>query len=321
MLIANPLYDTAFKSLISDKDVAKAVIGALLETEVLEVDVQPTEYVKRKKKDDKFPRTIRLDYCVTINNQDGEKQKVLIEIQKASGAEAIYRFREYLAVAGYQPKSSEETQIPIITIYFLGFELEKIPTSCLHVSRQYIDMHQKKVINAKEKFVELLTHDSYIVQIPRIKTGKKPVTKLETVLSVFELENFKENSTDVTVNYNFPIKEKYQKKMVDILHYIGTDPKKRRVLDNERYWLIHDELTIGALVKTEKLISEQEKELAKQEKELAKQEKELAKQEKELAEKDKTIANAVISLKKKGMTLKEISEMTGLSLEEIKKIN
>ena len=30
MIIANPLYDTAFKSLISDQEVAKAVIGAAL---------------------------------------------------------------------------------------------------------------------------------------------------------------------------------------------------------------------------------------------------------------------------------------------------
>ena len=305
MLIANPLYDTAFKCLISDDVVAKAVISALLETEVLEVNVQPTEHIRKRKRGDKFPRTIRLDYCVTIKNKNGEKQKVLIEIQKSSGARAVYRFREYLALAGYSPKSEEEPQLPIITIYFLGFELENIPTSCLHVSRQYIDMHDKKVIKAKEKFVELLTHDSYIIQIPRIKTGKQPVTKLETVLSVFELEDFEKDYTEVTVNYNFPIKEKYQKKMIDILHYVGTDPKKLKILDDERYWKIEDEMTVGKVLKQAKVI--EEKNITINEK------------DRTINEKDITINKTVKTLKEKGMNAKEISEITGLSIEVLKK--
>ena len=91
MIIANPLYDTAFKSLISDHEVAKAVIGALLETEVLELDVRPTEHVKPQA-DDKSPHTIRLDFCVKIKNEIGEHQKVLIEIQKRPAPESYTDF-------------------------------------------------------------------------------------------------------------------------------------------------------------------------------------------------------------------------------------
>jgi len=306
MIIANPLYDTAFKSLISDEVVAKAVIGALLETEVLEIDVHPTEYVRPQNVDDKLPKSVRLDYCVKIKNEEGEVHKVLIEIQKASGARVIYRFREYLALAGYRPKTTEETQLPIITIYFLGFELKNIPTSCLHVSRQYVDMHDKKVIKAKEQFVELLTHDSYIIQVPRIKTGEKPTTKLETVLSVFEQIDIDKVSSEITMSYNFPIKDDYQKKMVDILQYIGADPITREKMEGERYWLIEDEFNEGERLKKEKLIAEKDKAIVEK--------------DKTIAEKDKTIINVVKVLKKKGMPVEEIAEMTELSIEDVTKI-
>ena len=300
MIIANPLYDTAFKSLISDKEVAKAVIGALLETEVLDIDIQPTEYVKPQTDEDKLPHTIRLDFCVKIKNEAGEAQKVLIEIQKASGSGVIYRFREYLAMAGYRPKPAKEAELPIITIYFLGFELKNIPTSCLHVSRQYIDMHDKKIIKAKEQFVELLTHDSYIIQVPRIKTSEKPTTKLETVLSVFEQEDIKKISSDITMNYKFPIKDDYQKKMIDILHYIGADPKTRDVLEGERYWLVDDEFKEGEILRKDRLLQEKEKTIAK---------------------KDNTINTTVIALKDMGIPLEKIAEITKLSIDDIKNIN
>ena len=313
MIIANPLYDTAFKSLISDKVVAKAVIGALLETEVLEIDVQPTEYVRSQTDDDKLPQTIRIDFCVKIKNEAREIKKVLIEIQKASGARVVYRFREYLALAGYRPKPTEDEQLPIITIYFLGFELKNIPTSCLHVSRQYIDMHNKSIINAKEKFIELLTHDSYIIQVPRIKTGKNPTTKLETVLSVFEQEDIKKMSSEITMNYNFSINNDYQKKMIDILQYIGADPETRKILEDERYWLVDDELKEGEVLKKERLIVELKKDIAETKQAIMEK-------DKIINNSSKALHNTVKALKDSGMTIDKIAEITKLSIDEVKDI-
>jgi hypothetical protein len=115
MIIANPLYDTAFKGLAQDPDVAKAIIETLLETEVLEVQLGATEYNKRMQEDDKRPRYLRMDYLAVIRTKGGEAQKILIEMQKASGSENILRFREYVATAGYMPKSKDETPFPVVT--------------------------------------------------------------------------------------------------------------------------------------------------------------------------------------------------------------
>jgi predicted transposase/invertase (TIGR01784 family) len=295
LIIANPLYDTAFKGLIKDPDVAKALIGTLLGVKVLDVQSNVTEYNKPMTKDDKFPKYLRLDYCAVIKNKDGKEHKILIEIQKASGADDILRFREYLAVAGYMPdketKEKEKSPLPIVTIYFLGFELKNVMTPCLKVARQYVDMLENKVLETREKFVELLTHDSFIIQAPRIKTDENPKTELEKILSVFEQNHFADNK-ETTINYPYPINDNYVKKMVDILHYIGTDPEERKKMDNEAYWQRYEDCTSGRLLRMQE----------------------------ELDEKDRKLREVAKELKSDGMPVEKISKMTNLPVEEIEEL-
>ena len=68
-------------------------------------------------------------------------------------------------------------------IYFLGFRLTNVVTSIMKVNREYIDLITDKKIDIKEEFVEELTHDSYVIQIPRLK--KKVRNEIERVLKVF----------------------------------------------------------------------------------------------------------------------------------------
>jgi hypothetical protein len=302
MVIANPIYDTAFKGLIRDPDVAKTLIGTLLETEVLDVELGVTEYNKPLKTEDKLPCSSRLDYCATIMNNKGGKQKILIEIQKATGPEIILRFREYLAIAGYMPKPEEKGLLPIVTIYFLGFELKNIATPCLKVARQYVDMIENKVLEAKEKFVELLTHDSFIIQIPRIKTVEDPKTELEQILSIFEQKDFIDDK-EITINYKYPVVDGNMKKMIDILHYIGTDPEERKKMDNEAYWRRYEEYGSGLILKLQDEIAEKDKSLAES--------------AKSIAEKDKRFVEIAKSMKRDGASAEKISKLTGLTSGEI----
>jgi len=43
MLIINPAYDAAFKCLLENNKLAKFFIGLLLETTILELEIQPQE--------------------------------------------------------------------------------------------------------------------------------------------------------------------------------------------------------------------------------------------------------------------------------------
>jgi predicted transposase/invertase (TIGR01784 family) len=304
MVIANPLYDTAFKGLIKDLDVAKALIGTLLDTEVLEVQPFVTEYVMPMEENDERPRCVRLDYTAIIKDKNGKTQNVLVEVQKASGADLVSRFRQYLAVAGYMRKpevnleTNEKNHLPIITIYFLGFKLDNIPTPCLKVSRQYVDMLQNKVLQTKEKFVELLTHDSIVIQTPRINTDGEPKTELEKLLSVFEQKNFLDENQS-TLNYNYSFDNDFRKKMIDVLHYISSDPEERKKLDGEAYWHKIFEDTTGELLKAQekiKMLEDKDRE----------------------AQKEKS-ANAK-EMKNDGMPIEKIAKFTGFSVQEIEEM-
>jgi len=338
MIIANPLYDTAFKKIVSDPEIATAMIETLLETKVVDIALTPTEFIKTMTAEDKNLKFLCVDYSANIRNKDGTEQKILIEMQKATGAEHILRFRKYLADAGYQPKTKNETPIPVVTVYFLGFKLQHVDTPCLKVARQYIDMLNNSVLETKERFVELLTHDSYIIQAPRININNAPQTRLENILSVFEQKHFVEEDKEVTINYKYPINDAAVKKMVDALHYIIADPEERKELDADVDWQSHEYHTTGKLLRQEEELAEKDRTIAEKDRELtekdreltdtkrreedAKQQAEDAKQQAEDAKQqaDETKRKIVQNMHKKGFGLADIVKATDLSEAEVKNI-
>jgi len=292
MNYANPIYDTAFKGLIRDKEIAKEIIGTLLQTDVVDVELDVDKRMKPKKKEEDFPRSVELDFCATILDENNEQKRILIEIQKTSNPEDILRFRQYLAHAGYGDKHEKRKDaLPIVTFYFLGFKLDNIHTPCLRVARQYYDMIDEKVLNTKEKFIELLTHDSFVIQIPRIKNVKKPVSRLAKVLSIFE-QNITESSNQRTLTYKFPIEDDLTKMMIDRLLYVYADPKARKEMENEEYWHRKDDATYGALMRKDLKIAEMERKRVESAREF----------------------------KKLNFPFEKISQLTGLSIEEIEKL-
>ena len=186
MRLANPIYDVVFKYLMEDKEIARRLLSKIIGEDIIEISVQPQEYTGRS---DKFEVIIlRLDFKATIKTKTGKRKKVLIELQKGKNSADIMRFRKYLgdnyrkADTAANDKKKKEA-LPIITIYFLGFRLTNVVTSIMKVNRDYIDLITDKKIDAKEEFVEKLTHDSYVIQIPRLK--KKVRNEIERVLKVF----------------------------------------------------------------------------------------------------------------------------------------
>lgn len=186
MILANPIYDVVLKYLMEDTEIARRLLSKIIGEEIVDISVQPQEYTGRS---DKFEVIIlRLDFRAIIKTEEGKNKKVLIELQKGKNSADIMRFRKYLG-DNYRKEDSSETNkknkdaLPIITIYFLGFRLTNVATSILKVNREYIDLITDEKIETKEDFVEKLTHDSYVIQIPRLK--KKVRNEIERVLKVF----------------------------------------------------------------------------------------------------------------------------------------
>jgi hypothetical protein len=263
IVIANPLFDAAFKKFAGDHEIASAIIETLLDVEVVETDDLSSYESKIYREMDAADRRLmflRVDHIVRIRDKDGATQKVLVKMRKGSWGEEIMRFREY-AVAGYLPKIGETNSIPIVTIYFLGFEMNQVDTPCLKITGKYTNMLNNGVLDTKENFVKLFTHDSYIIQIPRINIDREPQTRLEKILSIFEQKNFIDYQ-DGLLNYKYPINDSAVKKMVDVLHYFGTDPDERKTLENEAYWRSYDYHTAGALLRQLDELAEKDPEYA-----------------------------------------------------------
>lgn len=202
MIIANPIYDVVFKYLMEDTEIARRLLSKIIGEDILDIAVQPQEYVGRS---DRFEVIIlRLDFKATIKTKEGKRKKVLIELQKGKNSSDIMRFRRYLGDNYRKEDFSSKDQkdklaLPIITIYFLGFRLANVQTSVMKVNREYLDLITDKKIEAKEEFIEKLTHDSYVIQIPRLK--KKVRNELEGVLKVFN-QSYNTNDDKKTLEFN-----------------------------------------------------------------------------------------------------------------------
>jgi len=253
-----------------------------------------TKAATAKNKKEKFVFTVyRLDFSAKIKTADGYKQ-VLIELQKAKFPTDIMRFRKYLGEQFMNKNNTQQikvknrlrkTGIPIISIYFLGHKLDYTKSSVLKISRQYKDLITNEIIETKESFIESLTVDSYVIQIPYLTNERR--NDLEILLSVFDQSHSIDsehhilniNEDDFPEKYR-PIIRRLQKAVLD------SEIKKKMDMEDGIIDELEDlERNIEEL--EEKLdSSEQEKYLMKQEKERAEQEKERAEQEKERVEQE-----------------------------------
>ena len=86
MKIANPIYDTAFKYLLTNNNkIATLFISSLINKNIIELTVNPTEIIANKNK--KKPpigtkasyTVLRLDFAARIKNDDGSEELILIE--------------------------------------------------------------------------------------------------------------------------------------------------------------------------------------------------------------------------------------------------
>ena len=276
MLIANPIYDTVFKHLLENEKVAKFFISTLLGKTVHSIVVRSPEHTHIDPKDDRL-KLLRMDFTVEIEEKDGQRNKIIIEMQKGDKYNIdLIRFRKYL---GHEYMSDI---LPITSIYVLGFHLPGLETACLRIGRDYYDLIEEREIDASAKFVESLTHECYIVQTPLI-TGRLK-TPLDRLLSVFEQRNFTDKS-EAAKRYDYPISDDGVKEMTEILNYLGTDPEGRKELDKERYYREYLQETFGDLyAKIDKEIQkrlEKEAEMAAKDTEIAELKKELERYKKQ----------------------------------------
>ena len=187
MIIANPIYDVVFKYLLEDVDIARDLLSTILGEEVVHLEFKPQETSTESSEGIKI---LRLDFKAIIKKKDGTLFKVLIELQKSKQVFDVMRFRRYLGDNYRKEDQMIEKDglavfrpLPIITIYFLGFLLNNVPSGVIKVKRDYVDVVTEEILGVKDDFVELLTHDSYMIQVGRLP--KESRGKLDRVMQIF----------------------------------------------------------------------------------------------------------------------------------------
>ena len=300
MHIANPIYDVVFKYLMEDAKVAKLLISSIIGEDIEELDFRPQEFTTDIDKSRIEGRigtltVYRLDFTARIRTEEGSKN-VIIEIQKAKFATDIMRFRSYL---GNQYSDTSSTQavtinnhtrnigMPIIGIYFLGHKLDHNESAVIGVNRVYTDLITGEILTTKESFIESLTHDSYVIQIPNLRMKRR--TELEALLSIFD-QTLSVDAAHHMLNVqegDFP--EKYRP-LIRRLQMAVSEPEMRKQMTLEDGLLQDFENMQREIEEYKQKTAEAEKAIVEEKHKTAKAEKAIAEEKHKTAEAEKAIA-------------------------------
>jgi hypothetical protein len=319
MRIANPIYDTVFKYLLEDNSLAKLIISTIIGEEITELDFCPQEQSTTIA--GRNLTVYRMDFAATIKNTQGESRKVLIELQKAKLDTDIMRFRRYIGDQYKDPSNAEtipfeygdgiltKKALPLLTIYFLGHSLEQLHAPAIHVRRDCIDLASGEKFEKKDPFIESLTHDSYVIQIPHLHSHRR--TEVEQLLQIFSQERTIEgdkhileiDEEEVPEHYR-PIIRRLQRAIADskILRDMDVEDDILEELQKlERIAELAQEKMHRTQMEMKRVQEEMERERAEKERAQEDMERERAEKERERKEKERFLA----MLKRAGIEVDE----------------
>ena len=302
--IANPIYDSVFKFMMDDERVARILLSALLKKNVVAVEMKQHEYAGLTKRNISM---FRLDFNAKVRNDDGSENIVLIELQKTWLVTETLRFRQYLA-SQYSDKRnvpSKDTNpggfaYPMVSIYILGHKLGDLEEPVVYVKRNYLDYDSNPIVNGvPDPFVESLTHDSIIVQIPYLKGRLR--NKLERLLQVFDQEYcVKGNEHYLEVDESIFKGDEFF--VINRLVMAGGTPEVKRAME------VEDEI-LSEIEDRDTTIMMKDKELEKKNQELNEKNQELNEKNQELNEKNQELNEKNQELNEKMLLIKDMVKM------------
>ena len=326
-LIANPIYDVVFKFLMEDERVAKILLSALLQKEVVEVQMRQHEYTDLGRQ----PISLfRIDFSAKIREKDGQEHFILIELQKTWLATETLRFRQYLGTQYLdeknippRDKNPQGFSLPMVSIYILGHKLGDLQEPVVYVRRRYLDHDSNPITHGvPDPFIESLTHDTIIVQIPYLKGRTR--NHLERLLNIFDQDyRWKENGHFLEIDERKLNGNDEQLVMYRLVKAASTpDVRRAMQVEDEILSEIEDRDTTIMLQNTK--IEKQKAEIEKQSAEIEKKSAEIEKKDAELEKKDEEIRQAnqklqsvITFLQAQGYTTSDIASQLDIPETEV----
>ena len=318
--VANPIYDSVFKYLMEDERVAKTILSALLKREVVEVEMRKHEYTNGRHDNISM---FRIDFGAKVRQDDGSVKLVLIELQKTWLETETLRFRQYLGTQYADPANiikddnSNGYGLPMIAIYLLGHRVGNIDEPVLYVNHGYHNYDGQEVTKGvPDPFVESLVHDGIIVQIPLLHGRIN--NRLVKVLSVFDQTN-KDSLNRQVLKID---EEVYggDIEMKHILHRLFTaacDAKLRQDMNVEDEFFAAIENRDAAIKKRDRRIAEQYAQIEQKDAQLEQKDAQIEQKDAQLEQKDKALVASAKAMKVAGMSIEQISAITGLPTGDI----
>ena len=305
MQVANPIYDTVFKYLMSDSRIAKAILSSIIGEKIEELDFQPQEYTLKAGIDKtEIDRTLeqlrvcRIDFGAKIKTDNGYKT-VIIELQKAKLSTDIMRFRQYLGKMYENPENSYEVKsnsdkLPnqkkarqIYCIYFLNYEVGFGDRPVIEVGYIVRDRWTKQEITEKNEFIESLTHNSWIIQVQKLKGKRRDET--EKLLSIFDQDNLTNDQHILNVDDSqFP--EKYRFIIKKLREAFESEQVREEMRAEDDFF--------NELLNLQKQLEKEIEENKKKDEELERKDEELEKEREENKKKDEENAKLKEELEK-----------------------
>ena len=320
--VANPIYDSVFKYIMEDERIAKTILSALLKKEVVHVTVRPHEYSNTTRD---TLSMFRIDFAATVREKEGNEIKdriVLIELQKTWLNTETLRFRQYLGAQYNNKNNIREADekgfaYPMVAVYLLGHKVGNIKEPIVYVNHDVFDYNGNVVAEGNaEPFVESLTHNSIIVQIPRLQGNVN--NRLEKVLSVFDQTNV-EGDTQQVLKID---EDKYadDNDMMYVLHKLtaaaaNSEMRQDMNVEDEFYKAIEDRDT--AIMQRDKILKEQSEQISQQSEQISQQSEQLSQQSEQISQQSEQLKNMAKALSASGQSNEQISQMTGMSVAEI----
>lgn len=316
--IANPLYDVVFRYMMEDNKVAKLFLSAVIDEDIEELVFNPTEY-SRKLHPNIGITLIRMDFSAKIRLPNGEMKLVIIELQKAKYYYQTMRFRRYLGKQYENPENVDKANnpIPIYPIYILGDAFTERIIPVIKVKRDYIDMATNECLEYKHPFIEALTHDAIVIQVPHLK--KRRQTVLEQFLSIFDQSNqIDARGHLLALNVNdYP--ERYHA-VIKRLHKAILSPQLEEDMDVEDEVINEFHKKSKAIAALEQENEEVVRKFKEAEQKIQETKQEIQETKQQVQEKEKQIEQAVKALAKVGTPIPQIAQMFSITIEDVKNI-
>jgi len=329
--VANPIYDIVFKYLMEDERIARTILSALLQKDIIKVEIRPHEYSNSQRD---TLSVFRIDFGATVREADGSEHLILIELQKTWLPTETLRFRQYLGVQYENPNNmlgdkTDQHALPMVAVYLLGHKVGDIEEPVLYVRHQSYDYAGKVVTKGlPNEFVDSLTHDSIIVQIPRLHGQIN--NRLDKVLSIFD-QTRKDSNNQQILNIDDSLYPEDDLEMQRILHRLlmaATDADMRMDMNVEDEYFSIIEMRDTEIMQKTRELAEKNAEIkqanakveqanAKVEQANAKAAEANAKAAEANAEKNRMLKKTVEALLNAGVEPEDISKTLGIDIKDI----